>query len=550
MVHPVLNSALTSTSTACQHALSIQSLQSVIQSFLPFDSVVATLRINSAWRPRNIAYLKPYLRDQGHISGIALSKIRARLNTGVHEVLAGMPQLRTLDLSSSGVLKKDEIPLGDDGTVWNAVFASMPHLRSLNLAQRADPRLDDIISAASTQCPSLVDLNMERCRGISDNLLIKMIPALTQLRHFSLSRSRNHVLFDNGTLLKMLAPLQHLEHLNLSYYQFLDDATLGLILQPLMQLRSLDLSLVSHVTTGFLAKELPRHTHLEYLDLSVWTQLEDRLLGDILPCLPRLAHLSFYLSNPLAEDLLLKIRPHIGTLRSWNLGPSHEGSLLQVLPHLQQLEKLNLHHANVSDRMLTTLLPSLEQLRFLDLTGCIERGLIDEWQIAKFIYRFRDRIAVTCTGWLVENMINTIVARPQSSLGKFYQAVQRAAVLEESDPHHLRSLFSQLAQEDQTWICHRLWQMKGRPMEERWGETHLLDDMRYLYRMVGSLIDKKLWDLSHGRNEVFGLVYELAGSPQTDDFQWGEHHYQRQLCILADALDKFASGYKESKRSS
>jgi Leucine-rich repeat (LRR) protein len=64
-----------------------------------------------------------------------------------------------------------------------------------------------------------------------------------------------------------------------------------------------------------------------------------------------------------------------------------------------------------------------------------------------------------------------------------------------------------------------------RPLKERLEEA------------IGSIIRERLEQLScEKKNEVYREIYRLAGSPETEDPQWGEHRAQTDLILLAEAL--------------
>lgn len=57
------------------------------------------------------------------------------------------------------------------------------------------------------------------------------------------------------------------------------------------------------------------------------------------------------------------------------------------------------------------------------------------------------------------------------------------------------------------------------------GYEESIDDQMILCRAARRAIAEKFDRLSKNQqNAVFGKIYDLAGRPQTTDFEWGEHH--------------------------
>jgi hypothetical protein len=129
----------------------------------------------------------------------------------------------------------------------------------------------------------------------------------------------------------------------------------------------------------------------------------------------------------------------------------------------------------------------------------------------------------------LDQIQESLAYHPQSALGIFYQAVlQNAPNLEE--------LFSRLTPHDRGLICYETWVEGGRPQEDGWGERHLFDPQMNRCEVVKRAIRKKL-SQAPDLNAVYGRIFVLAGSPQTNDPRYGRNHAIVNLCRLADALD-------------
>jgi hypothetical protein len=125
----------------------------------------------------------------------------------------------------------------------------------------------------------------------------------------------------------------------------------------------------------------------------------------------------------------------------------------------------------------------------------------------------------------------------KSNLAKLYQSIiLKNSVLQIID------IFSSFPPADKNLVFEMICVGASYPKTEdlNWGEHHALDDRLrfYFYLAVRKAISMKLERLSQDqKNQVYGNVYRLAGSPATDDGQWGEHHALDNLPRLNDAID-------------
>ncbi len=135
----------------------------------------------------------------------------------------------------------------------------------------------------------------------------------------------------------------------------------------------------------------------------------------------------------------------------------------------------------------------------------------------------------------------------KGSLDFFYQAI-----IWETPETQLRGLFSGLEQKDRELVLQmietknttdglhqpsaRFISMMGRKAIEQAKAFSNLSHLLYAVQET-ILILSKLDSLSQEmKNEVYGKIYELAGSPKTDDLQWGETHAKDNILTLAEAL--------------
>jgi|GEM_PF-6034827 len=110
-----------------------------------------------------------------------------------------------------------------------------------------------------------------------------------------------------------------------------------------------------------------------------------------------------------------------------------------------------------------------------------------------------------------------------------------------------REIFGSLSTDDKNSLLQHVWDLspdKDLTLEDpeaqlRWAREHRLSDLRILSQAVQLLIVQKYNELPGDEKiAVDGRIYELAGSPETSDAVWGEHHALDSLSRLAAALPR------------
>jgi hypothetical protein len=72
-----------------------------------------------------------------------------------------------------------------------------------------------------------------------------------------------------------------------------------------------------------------------------------------------------------------------------------------------------------------------------------------------------------------------------------------------------------------------------------WGEKHAFDNLNIVRKAIEQIAHTKFQSIEPAsKNDFCGTIYNLAGSPETDDFQWGEHHATENTERLLLALHK------------
>jgi hypothetical protein len=131
--------------------------------------------------------------------------------------------------------------------------------------------------------------------------------------------------------------------------------------------------------------------------------------------------------------------------------------------------------------------------------------------------------------------LNFVISSP---LAKLYQAIMRRTDLEET-----KRAFYRLSYEDQCLIFKKIFPLSGdlQTKDRQWGKHHLFDNMDIFYRSVRDAVISKYEGLNpEAKNTLEGEIYRLAGSPSTNDAEWGKNHALENLLRLADAVSKVA----------
>ena len=131
-----------------------------------------------------------------------------------------------------------------------------------------------------------------------------------------------------------------------------------------------------------------------------------------------------------------------------------------------------------------------------------------------------------------------------SPLANIYQAIMKNI-----NPIKLKELFLSLEEEEKMSILEivkkrsgissyqsaaRFIGMESRRVIE---QTLAFKDFDLFCSAVQETVLQKFQNLApEEKNKAYLRIYELAGSPQTDDLQWGEHHCTENMPRLADAL--------------
>jgi hypothetical protein len=84
-----------------------------------------------------------------------------------------------------------------------------------------------------------------------------------------------------------------------------------------------------------------------------------------------------------------------------------------------------------------------------------------------------------------------------------------------------------------------VWESGGKQKEAQWAKDHIGDHQGRLEEAFKRLLAVKIGRLTfHLRQGVYAAVYQAAGSPQTTDRSWGEHHAFDDIPRLCAAMER------------
>jgi len=103
----------------------------------------------------------------------------------------------------------------------------------------------------------------------------------------------------------------------------------------------------------------------------------------------------------------------------------------------------------------------------------------------------------------------------------------------------LKQVFANLSQEEKNLIYKHVYLCAGSPQTDdlQWGEHQVFENFDVFGRAVRAAGLEKFNSLTMDeKNIVYGRIYDLAGKPQTTDPQWGENNAMNNLSRLFDAI--------------
>lgn len=114
-----------------------------------------------------------------------------------------------------------------------------------------------------------------------------------------------------------------------------------------------------------------------------------------------------------------------------------------------------------------------------------------------------------------------------------------SAIIHKEPEDEIKTLFNTLFKDDQALIFEMLLVYSGNPQGSRqWSEDHVYDNMSIFYRAVREAIRSKFERVSSDeKNQIYENIRTLTNRFYPSEEQWEEYKSQRNLPLLADAMD-------------
>lgn len=403
-----------------------------------------------------------------------------------------------------------------------------PNLTGISL-NRCAMLTENSVPELIQHCPHLTYISLPGCTWLKDNSVIEIARSYPLLEIIDLSNCRD---LTNNSLIRLAQSCPRLTNINCRNCKMLTDASLMQIAVSCPLLKSIDFSFCARIT-----------------DASV--------LQLTLSC-PLLTHILLGYCPLITDDSVSQIAQTYPNLESIKLSRCEgitDDSVMLIAQRCPRLSRIALDHCEITDAAVFELAQRCPHLTTIDMFGCLE---LTDASIC--------RVAVNCTRliridigdspnlsdvswWMLAKNASQLILdendekirffrqelayRPNSHLGHLYHSV-----ITQSPLAAIQKLLSGVQDQEILNLIHfHAWDLAGRPDGANWGSLHVLDDMNGFFIALRRSIEDRLKQLpEQEKNGIYGSIYRLAGSPQTDDPQWGEHHAADNLARLADAL--------------
>ncbi len=321
--------------------------------------------------------------------------------------------------------------------------------------------------------------------GLSENQLQSLPEAIGNLTQLQLLDLSNNQL---QSLPEAIGNLTQLQELYLSYNQLqsLPDA-----IRNLIQLQLLDLS----------------YNQLQSLPEAIGNCTQLQLL---------------YLSNNQLQSLPEAIG-NCTQLQEFDLSKNQLQSLPDAIGNLTQLQELDLSENQLQS--LPDAIGNLTQLQTLTL-GKNQLLFIDN----KVIERFSN-------DQTIQKFVAECKYLPKSKLSILYHAIITRKTIHEIN-EYIKQAFFALEERDKTFVYQLIFPtIDLMTKDAQWKAEHVFDQPEVFFRAARGAGEIRFHDLDEdAQNKVYGSVYDLAGKPDTTDYQWDEHHAFDILPRLFDAM--------------
>lgn len=392
----------------------------------------------------------------------------------------------------------------------------------------------------------VIKIDLGRCNFITAGAVTHMVKALPHLTAINYRHNIHHTGF-----VQMVQSYSHLREINLSLNrEWVTDTTLDTLTTSCRELTHLDLTHCRQITNTGL-QHISRCTNLEVLDLTG----NDKLFHAEDPNADPQA-----VNPPLIEALegFEAVAQTCTRLAKLTLaGTLVTDGVFQVIgTRCTALTDLDVCGCYIGQQAINSLIAGQADLRSINLQGQRSYGGIDSDSLFDLVKRFRNLQTLHIDSTikmspdvardllrsfpllepfgrhetLIETLKKELKYKPSSDLGKLYQAIFK------EDDRTIDPLFSGI--KDQVFL-NRIYAHieKLSKNVQNWGKDHIFDDLDILFQAFQLALVEHTKALPKDQaDRLYGIIYSLAGSPKTDDDQWGEHHALDNNALLADAL--------------
>ncbi|GJJ75173.1 F-box and leucine-rich repeat protein GRR1 [Entomortierella parvispora] len=297
-----------------------------------------------------------------------LSEIPAVTNSLLEHISLNCPQLHTLYLGSCPQIT-------DDALV--KIAARCTQLKRIKLSQCT--LLTDIsILALTKHCPQLMEVDLTNCNLITDTAVKSLFgPALApQIRDINLTQVSAHL---TDMAFEMILPSTHqfegLRILNLTSCVNLTDDTLLRILPATPRLRNLALTKCDKITDRGASAIKAIGKYLHYLHLGHCAKITDRLIEILANHCPRIRYLDLACCSKITDAALFELAQlpklrRLGLVKCSNITDHGLYGLLFSQILRQTLERVHLSYCvHLSEVAVASLVIQCSKLTHLSLTG-------------------------------------------------------------------------------------------------------------------------------------------------------------------------------------
>lgn len=234
------------------------------------------------------------------------------------------------------------------------------------------------------------------------------------------------------------------------------------------------------------------------------------------------------------RNKLIALPKEIGLLSHLETLIVYENSLKSLPEEIGLLKKL--HFLDLSNNHFQSLPPVIGSLHLFQLSL---------WRNPLMF--IRDEILTSTapcftTSGTISNFKNELAFPARSKLGKLYQLI-----IKQKPENEIKEAFFSLPPEEKNLTYEMVWFCAGSPQTEdiQWGEHHVFDDRDRFYLAVRKTISTKLMRLSIDLKErVYENVFRLTENPEFNEWiweeavhcKWGELFVYDNFPRLADAM--------------